>query len=249
MALPAFAFVDRALASFLGPVPRLVAWGLLMSLLLMFLYRLISPQQKLALIKQEAATVRRQVAAFDGEFDALTPLISRSLRLSLRQIAWILFPALLASLPLISCLMWMDTTFSYRTPTANEPVHLAVSPSTELISAVPAGALARMGESWQMEWPQSGVTIVLRDRLGDDIAQLKGVPGNDTIAPHLWWNRFIGNPMGYIPRGSPVEQLHFDLSRLELHGVGPPWARGWELPFFLTLILSSILLKVAFRIE
>jgi hypothetical protein len=78
LALPAFAAVDRVMASFMGPLPRLIAWGWLMSALLMALYRLISPQQKLAVIKVEAAAARRQMASFDGEFNELTPLVRRS---------------------------------------------------------------------------------------------------------------------------------------------------------------------------
>lgn len=249
MALPAFVAIDRMLEAFLGPLARLVAWGFLMSVLSMVLYRLISPQQKLARIKSEAAAARQQMAAFEGEFDELTPLIGHSLRLSLQHVAWIFFPALLASLPLVGCLIFLDSTYSFRVPAANEPVRVSVSPSGEPISAVPASALTRTIDGWQIQWPKAGDVIVLYDRSGSQIARLHGIPGHDTIEPHTWWNRLIGNPMGYVPGATPVRKLHFELTALELHGVGPPWTRGWETPFFLTLIIFSIAIKVAFRIE
>src|SRR5687768_17866035 len=50
-------------------LPRVIAWGCLMGALVMALYRLISPQRKLAAIKADAAAARRQIAGFDGEFD------------------------------------------------------------------------------------------------------------------------------------------------------------------------------------
>jgi hypothetical protein len=34
-----------------------------------------------------------------------------------------------------------------------------------------------------------------------------------------------------------------------LHEVGPPWIRGWATPFFVSLILLSIAIKLVFRIE
>ena len=48
---------------------------------------------------------------------------------------------------------------------------------------------------------------------------------------------------------SPVQQLDFNLPALELLSIGPNWLRGWETPFFLTLVAVSILIKVVFRIE
>jgi hypothetical protein len=249
LALPAFAAVDRAMAGFLSPLPRLIVWGCLMSVLLMALYRLISPQRKLAVIKAGAAATRRQMAAFDGEFDQLMPLVRRSLTLSLQQIAWILGPALVASLPLISCLMWLYSAYSFRLPAPREAVVVAVSPTSEPVGAQPQNHLARSGDGWQLAWPQPGKTVTLLDRGGRTLARLSGAPGSDFVEPFQWWNRLIGNPAGFIPAGSPVQRLEFRLPALEVVSIGPAWVRGWETPFFLTLIIVSIVIKVVFRIE
>lgn len=249
LALPAFAAVDRALAAFLGPLPRLIAWGCLMGVLLMALYRLISPQRKLAAIKAEAAAARRQIAGFDGEFDQLTPLIRRSLRLSLQQIAWILLPAIIASLPLIACLMWLYSAYSFSMPPAGEAIAVTVSPSSEPVSAEPDDSLTRAGDAWQLNWPQAEKSVALRDRTGRTLAQVGGQPRSRIVEPFQWWNRLIGNPAGYIPSGSPVQRLEFHFSEADILSIGPAWLRGWEAPFFLALISVSILLKVVFRIE
>ena len=85
-----------------------------MATLVMLLYKLISPQRKLSQIRLAAADARRQIAAFDGEFAGLAPIVRNSLKLSLRQIAWIFFPALIASLPLLNCIIWLDSAYGYR---------------------------------------------------------------------------------------------------------------------------------------
>jgi hypothetical protein len=247
--LPAFAAVDRVLAAFLGPLPRLIVWGCLMGALVMALYRLISPQRKLAAIKSDAAATRRQMAGFDGEFDQLTPLIRRSLRLSLQQITWILLPAIVASLPLIACLMWLYSAYSFTVPSAGKGIALTVSPAGETISAEPVDSLARAGAVWELTWPPAGETLALRDRNGTELAHLGGQPGSKIMEPFRWWNWFIGNPAGYVPAGSPVQRLEFELAEAEVLSLGPAWLRGWETPFFLALIAVSILLKVVFRIE
>jgi hypothetical protein len=249
LALPAFAAVDRVLATFLSPLPRLIAWGSLMGVLLMALYRLISPQRKIAAIKAGAAAARRQIAAFDGEFDQLTPLIRRSLRLSLQQITWILLPAVVASLPLIACLMWLYSNYNFSVPAPQETIAVSVSPASEPISADPDDSLTRAAGAWQVSWPPVGQAVELRDRSGRTLARLGTHPGSDVVEPYLWWNRLIGNPAGYIPAGSPVERLEFNFSKAEILSIGPAWLRGWEAPFFLALIVVSILLKVVFRIE
>jgi hypothetical protein len=249
LGLPAFAAIDRFMAGVLGPLPRVIAWACLMSVLVMALYRLISPQRKLAAIKADAAAARRKMADFDGEFEELTPLIRRSLGLSLQQIAWILFPALLASLPLITCLMWLYSAYGFQAPAPGQPVSVAVSPTTEPIRAEPADALDRSSDGWQIAWPGSGGSVNLLDRHEAPIARLSGPPGSHVVEPFQWWNRLIGNPAGYIPAGSPVERLEFRLPARELLPIGPAWMRGWEMPFFLTLIIVSILIKVVFRIE
>ena len=249
VALPAFAAVDRALAAFLGPLPRLIAWGCLMGVLLMALYRLISPQRKLAAIKADAAAARRQIAGFDGEFEQLTPLIRRSLRLSLQQIMGILLPAIVASLPLIACLMWLYSAYSFSMPAPRETIVVTVSPGGEPISAEPDDSLTRAGDAWQLYWPRVGNSVALRDRNGGMLVQLGDPPGSNIVEPFQWWNRLIGNPAGYIPAGSPVQRLEFHFSEAEILSIGPAWLRGWEAPFFLALISVSILLKVVFRIE
>ena len=247
--LPAFAAADRLLATFLGPLPRLIVWGCLMGALVMALYRLISPQRKLAAIKADAAAARRQMARFDGEFDQLTPLIRRSLRLSLQQITWIMLPAIVASLPLIACLMWLYSAYSFTAPSSGQAIAVTVSPADETISAEPIHSLVRASDVWELTWPPAGETVALRDRTGRKLAQLGGQPGSQIVEPFQWWNRLFGNPAGYLPAGSPVQRLELDLTEAEILSIGPAWLRGWEAPFFLTLIAVSILLKVVFRIE
>jgi hypothetical protein len=220
-----------------------------MAILVMGLYRLISPQRRLAAIKADAANARRQMAGFDGEFEQLTPLVRRSLTLSLQQVAWILAPALVASLPLIGCLMWLYSAYSFRMPAPQQAVAVTVLPAGESISAKPEDHLRRLSDGWRLSWPHPGNSVMLLDRGGRTVARLGGAPRSDFVERFRWWNRLIGNPAGYVPASSPVQHIGFRLPKREILPVGPPWLRGWETPFFLALIIVSVAIKLVFGIE
>jgi hypothetical protein len=249
LTIPAFAAVDNLLGEALGPLARLIAWGCLMAALVMLLYRLISPQRKIAQLRSQSAAARRQLAAFDGELDELLPMAGRSLVLSFRQIGWIFFPALLASLPLLACLVWLDSAYGHRAPSAGERVPLSVMPESETVRSTPKAAISQRSQGWQVEWPRPGNTVVLFDSGGTQLAALGGTPGADVVEQRKWWNSLIGNPMGYLPPEARVTRLALELPATEFLNRGPGWARGWEAPFFLSLIALSILMKVVFKIE
>jgi hypothetical protein len=65
----------------------------------------------------------------------------------------------------------------------------------------------------------------------------------------VWWNRLIGNPLGYLPDDGPVERIDIDLPPRHVLSVGPEWVRTWLMPFFGALLVTSLLIKIVFRIR
>lgn len=249
-AIAAFAAIDGYLPAALSPLARIAGWGCVMAVVSMGLYRLISPQRKIASLRMQASAARQELATFEGEFDQLMPMVRRSLLLSLQQIGWIFFPALLASLPLIACLVWLDSAYSFHAPSAGQAVPVTVRPDGASIRARPASALTGGPRGPLLEWPAAGEAVTLLDHRGATLATLgAGRPGADLIEPRRWWNTVIGNPMGYLPAESPVARLEFGFTELVVTGQNPAWHTGWELPFFAALIALSLLIKVVFRIE
>lgn len=248
--MAAFAAVEGWLPASLGPLPRLIGWGCVMAIVSMGLYRLVSPQRKIATLRMEAAAARQQLATFDGEFEQLMPMVRRSLLLSMRQIGWIFFPALLASLPLVASLLWLDSAYSFQAPFAGQQIALTALPEGAIVRAEPEAGLGQGPTGLLLTWPHDAESVMLFDEHGTSIAALvAGRPGANIIEPRLWWNSIIGNPMGYLPEGSPVTRLQFAFQELQVIGAEPAWYTGWEAAFFATLIALSLLIKVVFRIE
>ena len=101
---PFFSWFDAILEYALPPMARLVFWGIVASILTMWLYVLFSSQGKLSRIKTEAAETKKALNEYDGDFKGAWQLIRRTLSLSLKQIGLALGPTILASLPVLLCL-------------------------------------------------------------------------------------------------------------------------------------------------
>lgn len=246
---PVFAFIDNSLAEVIGPLARLIFWGCAMGAVSMGLYQLASPQRRLTQSKAKAAELRRQIAEFDGEFAQLRPVITQSLTHSLKHIGLTLLPAVLASIPLVACVVSIYSVYHFRALVPGDVIAVSVSPDAETIAAAPADSLQKHGDVWDLTWPAATDQVVVFDRAGATLTSLERKPASDVVERFYWLNRLIGNPLGYIPQDSSVDRLEFALPRFEVLAIGPPWLRGWEAPFFVTLILTSILIKVVFRIE
>ncbi|HEX5079980.1 MAG TPA: hypothetical protein VFV80_12585, partial [Geminicoccaceae bacterium] len=78
VASPLFAWVDGLMSPWLPDVVRLVLWAVVAGVVSMALYRLASNQAKLAAIKAEMATLRQQLATFDGPFSEMWSLTVRN---------------------------------------------------------------------------------------------------------------------------------------------------------------------------
>ena len=228
---PLFDSVDNLMTS-LPTLIRLVIWGVAAGAFSMWLYRRISPQDRIARSRQDQLQVRRQLDAFDGELGEAWPLIRRLLGLSGVQVGRVLGPAVLASLPVFCLLVWMSTKYGHTYPDQPPTVH--VTPS-----------------SLQARW------IAVQDHLpsirvtGSEATQLAEVPlaaPVPVIEKRHWWNTLIGNPAGYLNADGPAQRLDIELPRQQFVNVGPGWMRGWEVPFFASLIVASLALKRVLRI-
>ena len=65
---PFFSWFDALLEYVLPPMVRLVFWGIAASILTMWLYVLLSSQEKLSKIKTEVQETRKALNEYDGDF-------------------------------------------------------------------------------------------------------------------------------------------------------------------------------------
>lgn len=240
--VPIFAWLDTQAAVAIPPLERLLLWGIIAALVSMGLYRLVSNQWRISQTKANLNETRRQLDAYDGELADAWPLIRRVLQLSLLQVGLVAWPALLSSLPLLALIGWLSTAYGYTYPPPG---------------IVPA--IRTMPAPLQTEWvgvagnesvpPGRPPHILVADSSNGIVADVFLPAPVPVIHKWQWWNALLGNPGGYLPEHTMVDRIEVALPGKKYLGFGPQWLRGWEAPFFGTLITVSIGIKILFRIE
>jgi hypothetical protein len=101
----------------------------------MWLYKVCSPQQRLAEVVVRIKETQRQLLAYDGEFAGAQPLILDSLKLSLQRLGMVLFPSAMAAAPVIAMLTRGMGMFEGLHATGVEPAWYATTECLFLLVA------------------------------------------------------------------------------------------------------------------
>lgn len=110
---PLFTSLDQFMAMGLPATIRLIIWGAIGGAVTTGLYRLLSPQAKIGRAKRAAQDARRRLNEFDGELADAGPLFRDQFVATFKHIGLVLPATLLAILPLLALLVWLDTTYSH----------------------------------------------------------------------------------------------------------------------------------------
>jgi hypothetical protein len=229
---PFFDLVDRHLLWFLPPLARLVVWAILAAILSILVYRLLSPQAKIAEIKAAAMAARRRLNAHRGDLESAMPLMRRSMALASRQVLLVLPGALIGSLPVLALLIWLDGAYARNFPPEHAAPTVEISPAGQYVGNWQGGA--------------AGGTIEIHDAGGQKIAALPLTKPVPQIEQRHWWNMLIGNPAGYLPEAGPLERVQIALPEQEYLPAGPAWARSWfSIVLPVLLVTSLAFLRIA----
>jgi hypothetical protein len=248
---PLLGAVDAALATFLPALVRILLWGVLAGWLTMLLYRALSNQEKIAVLKAEQKEHQKNIAGFDGEFDELLPLVGRALGTGMRQLGLSLGPALMATVPILFIVVWVAGEFAYRQPEPGTVVAIGIEPADAdrtSLKWVPEGTGKTTGTGWDVDWPGEGSSIALQ-RESKTLLELPSTESIPVIHKRRWWNWLMANPLGYLDEGEPMDTINIALPAQQLSKAGPAWMRGWMFFFFGSFLLSSIAFKLALKID
>ncbi len=260
---PLLSWIDGEAGLLLGPTLRLAVWAVIGALLSMMIYRELTPQRRLALIEAATLRLRRRLDRHEGELGEAMPVILRMLGLSLLRLRLVLVPALVGALPVICLFVWASTNFDAELP--SDPVAVAARVKPETFTAVvtpprPRAVVAgpavpsvaphaAPGAKTAAKKGQPKPHVVALDASGQVVARVILKAPVETIQKRTWWNALIGNPGGYLPADGPIDRIDLDLPRIAYLPFGPDWLRGWEALFFGVMLMSSLGLKLAFRIR
>jgi hypothetical protein len=240
---PLFAWLDGYMSYSAPPTARLVLWGIISAAVSMGLYWLLSPQRKIAQTKARALKARRALDSYEGDFAGAWPHMREMLRLSLKQVGIILWPAVVASLPVLCLLVWMSTAYGYHYPALGAKVKVRTFPVQRQ-----ARIVASPGNQELRAHPQVP-HVELRNEQNKIVRVVPLSAPVPTLHKRQWWNTLFGNPAGYLPDNARIDRIEIDLPPQRFLGFGPSWMRSWEFLFFTVLIVASVVIKIVFRIK
>ncbi len=227
---PFFDFVDRSLLGALPPLLRLILWAVAGAAVSLALYRLLSPQRRIAQAKAAALDARRRLNAHDGDLESALPLMRQSMKAALRHVGLVFPAAIIASLPVLALLVWLDATYGYQLPQDRQAPAVAVEPAT-----------------YSGQWRPGG-SIEVRDQSGAEVARLTLAEPITHIEKRRWWNVLVGNPAGYLPDQGQIDSITVALPERQYLPIGPDWLRSWATVALTVLVIASLLIMRIARI-
>ncbi|WP_414833062.1 hypothetical protein [Afifella sp. YEN Y35] len=230
---PLFGWIDGQLSHILPSFLVVLIWASVASIASMELYRLLSPQARIAELRVALKGAQERLSEFDGPFDEAGGLIRNMLGLALKRVFLVLPSTLIASLPLLTLILWLDSSYARTLPPEGQSVTVRAS--------------GNFGGEWVEDRPAP--RAIVKDASGATIADVPVKAPVPVVHKKQWWNYIIGNPIGYLADEAPVDEIEIDLPKREIVTAGPSWARGWEIIFFPALILMSFAAKSIRRIE
>jgi hypothetical protein len=249
LAYPLLDAFDWALG-FLPTALRVVALGVLSGAVAMGLYVLLSNQARLRAAKEEIRGIRVALNAAKDDFAETMRLSRRNLAASFRLLGVTLGPALLSSLPLLAVIGWLAAHYGHAVPAAGAAVPVAFLPAADGVAAQPPEALQGGAAARTFRWPAEGQPPPRFVDAGGPVYEgpPAGLPAT-TVHKRLWWNWLLGNEAGYLRPDAAVDEIAFALPpRVLVPGV-PSWLGGWEAVYFLTVLVTSLAIKIGFKIE
>jgi len=248
---PLFGAIDQVLGVALPAIVRIILWGVLAGWLTMVVYRKLSRQDRIQQLKSEQKKQQKIIAGFDGEFEALFPVIRYTLALGMRQLGLSLGPALLATIPILFLVIWVAGKFGYEQPVVGTAITIGVDPeqsTTEGLQWSVGTTVEETADGWILSWPSTERPATLSQD-GSVLVKLPAEHNIPVIHKYHWWNWLMANPIGYLPDDAAVEAIDIALPAQQFLSFGPGWMRGWMFSFFLTFLFSSLGFKFALKID
>lgn len=242
--------------SFMPAALRVGLYGLIAGVLVMLLYRWISPQGRIKALKTEIAEAQRAVRSYDGaDFKQMLRLSGRAVSLAGRQVLLVTAPTLLAAIPVVLLMAWLEWSYSHRLPSPGDPVALTTvpaAPTARPLGWVPAEAVSEAlpNGKYVVRWPHDSSPVRLVDLAsGLELLRLPLDRPTHTLRRARWWHRALeGSGGGYLPAHGPLSKVEVDLPHRSIWPSGPAWLRSWHATFMLALTAGALAAKFRFKI-
>jgi hypothetical protein len=222
----------------------------------MLLYWRISPQGRIKALKAQISQSQLALRTYKGaDLRQMLRLSWQAISPAARQVLLVGAPTLVAVIPVLLLMAWLESSFTYRLPSPGSMVTITTmqtSPIARPLGWVPEEIVAQTLTNGQyiVRWPANGSIARLIDVTSQqDLLRLPIDRPIHTLRQVRWWDRFLhGSSGGYLPTGGPLSSVEIDLPARLLWPFGPPWLCSWHATFMLAMTVGALAAKFRFKI-
>ncbi len=247
---PVLGGIDDLMAIILPLLIRISIYGGIAGALAMGIYALASNQTIISHFKSESRRLRKQMLDPDLEHNVFLELTKKNLKVSFALLGRVTGPGLISALPVLLIAVWLQTFFSYALPEKRDKIFVTMSPNHSGLSIMTQAGIFQKEQDTLWIVPSSDSEQIEVRINGDSIySGSPFTPLTSVISKRKWWHVLLDSEIGYLADEAPIEVLRLELPRKRVLPGVPLWAAGWEWPFFICVLLSSLSIKLIFRLE
>lgn len=245
--------------SFLPVWCRVTLWGTFLGSATMGVYGLFAPQEELAELKERTQKAREDLQSYDGtDPGVLWSKMKKTFALSFDQMKLMFGPTMMAGIPVVLVLVWMELAYAHRFPEPGEEIRVetvaAESADEPELRWEPASAVEATDDGNRVQWPGAGESVTLLEgtKSGGSATELVSFPlpaARTRVGQPNWTHWIFANPAGYLPESSDVRRVELELPRRMVLPWGPDWMRTWHPLFLVVITVAAGGVKVGFGIE
>ena len=242
--------VDGWLASLLPLAVRLAIWGALAGSLSMIIYAKLSPQASIAKMKTKTRSLQRAMLNMDLVFADFMRLSKENLKTSLRLFFTVLGPAVVSAIPVILLAIWIHTCLAYEAPPTPDDLEVMTEGRSIELQLLNYNELNEISKN-EIQARNFAVSEEIVIKIDNKVIYSGNPlsPPMPVIHKRRWWNVILDSPAGYIVKDAPIDSMKLNISRKQIIKWMPGWASGWEVPFFIFVLIANLGIKYGFRIE
>lgn len=246
---PFYEWINGWLLAWMPGVIRIVVWGAISGCAAMLLFLVSSDQAGIVELKGRTRELQRRMLGANINHSEVMKLARSNLVISFRLLGKVGLPSLLASLPVLLAILWLSAFDTYALPPDGETVRVDVIPGKPDLTFLPKAAF--VDEAGTVQYVVGAVIGPVQVLNGDRMLY-SGDPANPpvgTVRKEEWWNVLLGSVAGYIQEDASVDELHWNFPRKSFISGAPEWLSTWEFPFFLSLLVVALGMKIGLRIH
>lgn len=215
-------------------------WAVVTGFVCTWIFSVTAPRKRLAVLKTQMTQANAAMRNTDMEWSEASGNIKLALSASLQNTVLRLLPTMLAAIPAISMLSWMDESYTYLTPKAGE--ELTVSWHFDTVENGDQSVSTQ-----KIQWPLKSQASTLMLALEGDSVSLALASSAAEISKRSMYHHFLPNPLGYLSLGSDAQQvqLHF---AVDSYAAFLPSIPKWIVLFFPVFISISLALHFVWRL-